>query len=127
MAIWKFGCNWAGNANGFYDFIHDEAIVIGHKPHAPFELDDLVLITSGYLVRAILQVDEKPRSITESDYHFVTNQYGIAWATTTIFAKAEWYVLPPNLQFQYRCQRGAAQVGKQEVLDRTNELWNNRK
>lgn len=127
MAIWKFGSNWAGNPNTFYPFIRDESIVIGHVPDAPFKLDDLVLITSGYLVRAIVRVDAKPRSITESDYRFVTNQYGIDWAPTTIYSKADWYELPPTLQFQYRCQRGAAHVAKQEILDITTELWNNRK
>ncbi len=126
MAIWKFGCNWSGNANSFYEFIRDERIVIGHIPDASFKLDNLVLITSGYLVRAIVQVDETPRSITESDYRFVTNQYGIEWAKTTIYSKAEWYELPPDLQFQYKCQRGAARVGKREILELTKELWNHR-
>jgi len=126
MAIWKMGCNWARNPNSFYPFIHDESIVLGYTPIAPIKLDDLVLITSGYLVRAIVQVDQKPRSITASDYRFVTNQYGIEWAPTTIYSKAEWFELPANMQFIYQCQRGAAQVSKQEILDITNEIWNNR-
>lgn len=123
MSVWKFGCNWANNPNSFYPFIRDESIVIGHVPDAPFKLDDLVLVTSGFLVRAIVQIDETPRSIKESDYHFVNNQYGIEWAPTTIFAKAEWYELPPNLQFRYKMIKGAVQVRKREILDITKSLW----
>lgn len=127
MAIWKFGCNWSGNPNDFYEFIRDESIVIGYQPHVPYQMDDLVLVTKGFTVLAIVQVDQNPRPITQSSYRPITEEYGIEWELTTIFAEAEWYELPPNLQFRYRCQRGAAHVGKQEILDATNELWSNRK
>lgn len=86
MAIWKFGCNWDRNPNSFYEFVRDESIGIGHISDAPFRLDDLVPITKGQTVLAIVQVDTTPRPITDSDYRFVTRQYGIEWASTTIFA-----------------------------------------
>ena len=126
MRVWKFGCNWSGNANSFYEFIRDEKIVIGYQPHTPFRLDDMVLVSSGFLVRAIVQVDEAPKSITESDFRFVTNPYGIEWASTTLYAKAEWYELSPNLQFHFRCQQGAVRVRKKEILAQTKELWDRR-
>ena len=56
-----------------------------------------------------LQVDETPRSITVSKYESVPTEYGIEWESTTIYAKADWYELPPNLRFEYRCQQGAVQ------------------
>lgn len=127
MAVWKFGCNWAGNPNSFYSFIRDESIVIGHIPDAPFKLDDLVLITKGQTVLAIVQVDSTPQSITESDYRSVTLQYGIEWKRSTIFAKAEWYELPKALQFQYRLVQGACQVRNGNILKATKERWNKRK
>lgn len=124
MTIWKFGCNWGGHENSFYEFIRDEKIVIGRLERVPYEVDDLVLITSGYTVLAIARVKEKPRSIMKSGYRFVEGQYGIEWATNTIYSTAEWYVLPANRQFEYRCQRGAVRVRMQEVLDTATGLWN---
>lgn len=126
MAIWKFGCNWSGNPIDFYDFIRDESIVLGYSPEVPYQLDDLVLITKGFQVWAIVQVDETPRPVTESQYVVEMYEHGIEWANTTIFAIAEWYELPTDRQFIYRCQRGAVRVRKQEILDLTAELWNNR-
>ena len=127
MDVWKFGCNWGGNENSFYKFIRDESIVIGYRPHVPFRLDDLVLITRGFTVLAMVEVEERPRSITESDYGCVKDHYGIEWSAQTIYARAEWYEFPAKLQFQYRVQRGSAKVGKEEIISRAKELWGGRK
>lgn len=126
MRIWKFGCNWGGRRNpSFYKFIREEHIVIGIEKRRYAE-GDLILITEGYTVKAIAKVKEEPQPITDNpDYLVLSENYNVTWDNQTIFAKAEWYELPDEI-FQYRLQRGAAQVHQPEIIETALEFWNNR-
>ena len=122
MAVWKFGCNWEANPNSFYDMIKNDGIVIGRASQTPYEKGDLVLITEGFKVKAIAQVDSDPRPITDYEkYAYVQKKYSIKFDKKTTVSKALWYELPPDQRYEYRCQRGAVRVRNKAVLDRT---WN---
>ena len=128
MVIWKFGCNWERNTNSFYEFIHEERIVLGRTNRTPYMVGDLVLITDKFNVLAIAEVKERPKSITKiPNYGFVTNNYGIRFEEATTVAAAEWYELPPNQQFEYKCENGACGVRKADIVQTAEMLWNNRK
>ncbi|MBS1793287.1 MAG: hypothetical protein JSS81_05505 [Acidobacteria bacterium] len=128
ITIWKFGCNWGGRQNpNFYEFIQEEKIVIGRERFRYAE-GDLVLITDGFTVKAIVKVLEEPASITtNSKYRVLADTYNVAWDNRTIFAKADWYELPENLIFQYLAQRGSGRVRKREIKEIALNLWNERK
>jgi hypothetical protein len=127
MTIWKFGCNWGGRQNpNFYEFIETEKIVIGRE-HFKYAEGDLVLITVGFTVKAIVKVLEEPQPITVNPNYFVLSEnYNVTWDNQTIFAKAEWYELPEAAIFQYLSQRGSGKVRKLEIKEIAIELWNNR-
>lgn len=124
--IWKFGCNWKAYETSFYNFIKDEQIVIGRE-NWRYSVGDLVAITEGFSVKAIVMVEEEPKAITEnSSYKFITEKYNIAYEDATIYAKAEWCQLPEEDIFQYQVQRGAARVRKPDIKETVLELWNRR-
>ena len=128
MRIWKFGCNWGGRQNpNFYEFIETERIVIGREQFRYAE-GDLVLITNGFIVRAIAKVKEEPQPITDNpDYFVLSENYNVTWDNQTIFARADWYQLPKDEIFKYKVQRGAAEVCQPNTIEIALELWNSRK
>ena len=63
--IWKHGCNWERSENSFYNFIKGRDITLGSILFK-WKVGDLVLITEGFKVKAIVMVDEKPIKITEN-------------------------------------------------------------
>lgn len=125
--VCKFGCNWAGCEQSFYDFIKKEKIVIGRTP-LPYNVGDLILITEGFTVKAIAKVTSQLYEITtKPEYKFVNEEFCIDYDEFTFFANAEWYELPPEgAIFEYRLQRGYANVRNPQIIQKTFQLWNNR-
>lgn len=122
--VWKFGCNWEGNPNGFFDFIHDERIVLGRTESTPYAIDDLVLICQGFTVRAIAEVLTEPTSImNRPDLRVMEDEFGVSIERATIVAKAKWCILRPDEQFKYPIQRGACRVRNPKVIERALALW----
>ncbi|MBK8467561.1 MAG: hypothetical protein IPL32_17230 [Chloracidobacterium sp.] len=124
MAVWKFGVHFGGGNNpSHYDFIKEEGIAIGHRPHAPFSNGDLVIITDGFTVKAIVGIVEEPWPITDKPgYAFVEEAYNITYGPDTIVAKAEWYDFP----FWYQLVRAGNQVHDPERIRVIENIWNNR-
>lgn len=93
--IWKHGCTWWSSKNkSVYNFMKHEQIVIG-SDRCKFVINDLVILTEGFTVRAIVQVKDKPIKITENTkYSFLPNEYKIPFDNSVNYAKADWYELP---------------------------------
>ena len=124
--VCKFGCNWTGCEQSFYDFINQDKIVIG-RIALPYNVGDLILITEGFTVKAIAKVTSQRYEITtKPEYEFVNGAFCIDYDESTFFANAEWYELPEDEVFQYRLQRGFANVRNPQIIEQTFELWKNR-
>ena len=123
-AIWKFGTNWDGNENSFYEFIRDRNLVIGTSDEVPYRPNDIVLIASGFTVRALARVENTPRSITERpDLASRLVQFGIPQDEVRVtFADAMWIELKDNEQFRYLCQQGAVRVHHAQTLAMVESL-----
>ena len=126
IGIWKHGCNWEYSKNSFYNFIKARDITLGSNLFK-WKVGDLVLITEGFKVKAIVMVDEKPIKITENpEFKLLFDKYKVPFEDWVNFAKAEWYELPEDKVFEYKVQRGAAKVHKPDIKKKVLELWNNR-
>jgi hypothetical protein len=121
------GVNWGGRQNpSFYDFARDNQIVIGIEKFR-YAVNDLVIITDGFTVKAITKVLEEPRPLVENtDYYVLFEKYNVHFEDWVIYAKAEWYELNKADFFQCKIQRGAGRVNHPETRARILELWNNR-
>jgi hypothetical protein len=125
--IWKWGSHWGGKNNpSHYGFMNDEGIIIGIDRFR-YSDGDLVVITNGFLVKAIAMIEEEPKAITTNPaYSFVKNKYNIDYEDWVNYAKAEWFELPKEKVFEYKVQRGAGTVHKADVKETIIKLWNNR-
>lgn len=124
--IWKHGCNWNYSKNSYYNFIKRKQIVLGSSLFK-WKAGDLVMITEGFKVKAIIMIDEKPITITENpELKFLFDEYKVPFEDWVNYAKAEWYELPDDEVFEYAVQRGAAKVHKPDIKDKVLELWENR-
>jgi predicted ATPase len=126
ISIWKLGCNWGSGAPSFYEFIKKESIVIGTESFN-YREGDLVLITEGFTVYAIAKIVESPTKITdEKKYQEPCDDYEIDYNSSITYAKAEWYELPKTEIFIYQLQSGIRKVHKQDVIEKTINIWENR-
>jgi hypothetical protein len=124
--IWKHGCNWNHSKNSYYNFIKRKQIVLGSTLFK-WKVGDLVLITEGFKVKSIVKVNEKPTTITKNpDYKFLFDEYKVPFEDWVNYAEAEWYELPEDKVFEYKVQRGAAKVHKQDTKEMVFKLWNSR-
>lgn len=124
--IWKHGCNWEKSPNSYYEFIRNRNIVLGSTLFK-WKVGDLVMITEGFKVRAIVLVEEKPVKITEEPkFKFLFEKYRVPFEDWVNYAKAEWCELPKEKVFEYKVQRGAAKVHKEDIKEIVLNLWNNR-
>ena len=124
--IWKHGCNWNSSKNSYQNFINRKQIVLGSTLFK-WKAGDLVMITEGFKVKAIVMVNEKPITITENPaYKFLFDEYKVPFENWVNYAEAEWYELPKDEVFEYKVQRGAAKVHKSDIKKRVLELWDNR-
>ncbi len=124
--IWKHGCNWEKSENSFYNFIKDRDITLGSTLFK-WKVGDLVMVTKGFKVKAIVMVEEKPMRITENpQFKFLFEQYKVPFENWVNYAKAEWYELPEDKVFEYKVQRGAAKVRKPGTKEQVLKLWNER-
>lgn len=124
--IWKHGCNWNSSKNSYYNFIKHRQIVLGSNLFK-WKAGDLVMITEGYRVKAIVIVDEKPNKITTNpEYKFLFDEHKVPFEDWVNFAEAEWYELPEEKVFEYKVQRGAAKVQKPDTKEQVLKLWNER-
>ncbi len=124
--IWKHGCNWERSENSYYNFIKDRNLVLGSTLFK-WKVSDLVLITEGFKVKAIIKVNEKPIKITEKpEFRILFSKYKVPFEDWVNFAKAEWYELPEDKIFEYKVQRGAAKVHKEDIKEKVFKLWKSR-
>ena len=92
-----------------------------------YNVGDLILITEGFTVKAIVKVTSQRYEITtKAEYEFVNEAFCVDYNELTFFANAEWYELAEDEVFQYRLQQGYANVQKKLIREQTFELWNNR-
>lgn len=124
--IWKHGCNWNRSKKSYYDFVKNKQIVFGSDKFK-FDVGDLVMITEGFKVKAIVMVEKEPKPITENrEYEILFEEYKIPFEDWVNYAHADWYELPEDEVFEYAVQRGAAKVRKSNIKDKVAELWENR-
>jgi len=125
--IWKHGCNWERSENSFYNFIKGRDITLGSILFK-WKVGDLVLITEGFKVKAIVMVGERPVKITENpEFKFLFDKYKVPFEDWVNYAEAEWYELPKDKVFEYKVQRGAAKVHKSDIKEKVLKLWSDRK
>lgn len=123
MAYWKWGVHFAGAASDHYRFMRNEDIIIGHAPHTPYQVDDLVVVTDGFAVKAIARVAGAPQPITNFPQHeaeCLAN--GIAFVATTIVADAEW----DDYAFRYPLVRAGNQIHDLERIRMIRAIWDQR-
>jgi hypothetical protein len=128
LSYWKFGCKWDGGAS-FYDVIKRREIVIGVPDEfiegSLFEEGTYILITEGFLVKAIAKVLEPPRRvITDNGVLSDLKEYIPPQALNerVTFAKAEWRELTESEQFQYKVQRGMCRINKEDIIKKVNDI-----
>jgi hypothetical protein len=123
MSYWKFGCKWAGGSS-FYDVIKRSEIVIGVKEKA-FEEGSYILITEGFLVKAIARVLEAPKMVaTDNGIVDSLKEYippkDLKQRVT--FARAKWYELNEREQFEYKMQKGMCQIHGKDIISKVNNI-----
>jgi hypothetical protein len=123
MTVWKFGCNWDGNPNSFFEYIKNEEIVIGYAPDTPFQVGDLILITEGYAVLAIAQVLTEPQPLALQSNYAMLTEFGVEMGRQSIFSHAEWLMVEP---FEHRLRQGAAEIHQPATLAHVRALWEKR-
>jgi Cdc6-like AAA superfamily ATPase len=123
MTIWKLGCHWGSATPSFYEFIKKEGIVIGHTDHL-YNISDLIIITEGHNVKAITQLKEVLKPVTDnSTYKQPFDELKIDYHKDVKYATAEWLELPSKDQFIYKLQQGIRRVQKPEIKNQILELW----
>lgn len=97
IRYWKFGVHYGGpEFPDHYPFIFQEQIVIGRWECTPFCAGDLLAVTNGFELLAVVRVAEHARRITERpEYRFIQSRYNIPFEPNTIFARGDWCVLQP--------------------------------
>lgn len=124
--IWKLGCNWGRNRPDFFNFIKEKKIVLGASVKK-YSVDDLVIITSGFTVKAIARIINNPQPVTlVPEFKTPFKQYEIDYDEEVIFSNAEWFVLKNEEQFLYKLQQGITKVQDKEIQQRVLELWQHR-
>ncbi|HTD98357.1 MAG TPA: AAA family ATPase [Mucilaginibacter sp.] len=127
MTIWKLGCHWGSNTPSFYEFIKTEKIVIGHTSRS-YNVSDIVIITEGHNVKAIVQLLEIPKSVTSiPSYKEIFEKLEIEYIGEVTYAKADWFELPKKDQFTYQLTAGIRKVQMPEINKRVLALWKNYK
>ncbi|NPA37059.1 MAG: hypothetical protein GXO47_09445, partial [Chlorobi bacterium] len=63
MEIYKLGCNWGKGKPSFYNYIKENKVVIGVS-NKRYSIGDLILITEGFTVYAIVVVTSKWKTVT---------------------------------------------------------------
>jgi len=123
MSYWKFGCNWDGG-NSFYDVIKQHSIVIGVK-ESVFEKESRILITEGFLVKAIAIVLDAPKEvvtdkrIADSLREYIPREDLDKRVT---FAKAKIYELNASEQFEYKVQRGLCEIHEKDIIGKVDTI-----
>ncbi len=125
MAVWKLGTTWGSSKEGkpsFYNFIKNENIVISDGAKQ-FQKNDLIAIAQGFKIKAIVKVLET----TDTVIHKPTlkdkfNELQIDFEHWVEYATADWYELPPKLQFEYPNQTGICQI-RGAYNDQILKLW----
>ena len=121
--IWKLGCNWGSGNPSFYDFIKQEAVVIGVNDKK-YTVGDLIVITKGHKVHAIARVSETPQSVTSNtSYNPSFDELKIEYNDRVNYSEAEWYELKEDEVFSYELQKGICKVQNFEIKKRVAELW----
>lgn len=125
--IWKMGIHWGGRQNAsHYNYVRSRNIVLGIEK-CKYSSGDLVLITDGFKVIAIVWVQDEPKRLkTNPAYSELFEKYGVHREDWVTYANAEWLELQTHQVFQYRSQRGAGAVNLREVKDEAFRLWNSR-
>lgn len=125
--VWKLGCNWGSGEPSFYELIKKEKVVLGIEQKGVYQINDLILITEGFTVRAIGQIkDGKARKLTGALLNKFS-EYNVYPSDNIFYKKIEFYELSPSLIFNYELQQGIIRVRSFSVLRKTDNLWNNRK
>lgn len=125
-AIWKLGCRWGSGMPSFSDLLLDEAIVIG-TTDMRYHINDLVLISDGFLVFALAKLTSAMKPVTETERLKSSFQrYAIPYEANILVAKAEIYVLPKRETFIYQLQQGIRRVRAHAVVTRALNIWENR-
>lgn len=126
MDIFKLGCNWGKGQPDYYDMIREHSIIIT-VPDYLCSVGDLIVVTSGYRVRAIAQVTSAPVPVTRMrELMAPFAAHNIDYRDSVLVANADWYALPADKEFEYRLQQGIVRVQDQNVRRKVVELWNER-
>ncbi len=123
--VWKLGDTWGTHAPSFYDFIRKEQIVIGQNANnLLYKKGDYILITSGFNVKAIaFCLEDLITPIgSKAEYESECNTYKIDYDDYVLFAKASWYELSQEEQFEYKLIKGNRKVQKEEILDIVKQI-----
>ncbi len=122
--IWKLGCNWGKGQPSFYKFIKQESIVIGVEAKL-YKVGDLIVIAEGFQVKALAKVTSNPIPVTKNNsFEQKFEDLEIDYLNNIVYAKAEWYELPENKQFQYQLQQGICEVKNHQIREKVIDLWN---
>lgn len=126
VTVWKLGCNWGTGKPSFYNLIKDNEILIGEVAF-PYQVGDLVLVTEGFQVFAIARVLTQPVPVTKApEFEQDFKKLEIEYIETVTWCEAEYYVLPTELRFEYKLQKGIRQVQQPSIRNKAIELWTNR-
>jgi hypothetical protein len=124
--IWKLGCNWGSGKPSFYNYIHEEEIVIG-VDDKKYNIGDLIVVAEGHQVNAIARINESPKSVTsKTALKKQFEKLEIEYDDWVNYANAEWYELDETDTFSYQLQQGICKVKNSEIRKKVIDLWNSR-
>jgi hypothetical protein len=124
MKIWKWGVNYGGRNNpDHYELLHTRGIVLGRVERCNYEEGDLVAVTSGHMIRAIVRVTGTPVPITNRpDLEAPALEHNIEFIDDTVWVAGEWTELDVPINLPIRA--GNRRVRKPELVEKVVNSWN---
>ena len=123
MNIHKLGCNWGQGKPDFYALIKNKKIAIS-VPDKRYSVGDLVLITNGFTVKAIVKIISKPQPVTDNpDLKNDFDNYEIEYEEWVEVYQGIWYELEKGERFKYKLQTGIVQIQKPEIKEKAIEIY----
>ena len=124
MTIWKWGVNYGGRNNpDHYDLLHTRGIVLGRVERCNYQVGDLVAVTSGFNVRAIVSVTGEPQPITNRpELEATALEHNIEFIDNTVWAPCEWRELDEPIRLPI--QAGNRQVRNPKLVGKVVNRWN---